>query len=84
MTGTNGESLKEILASIDKGETQLPDFQRGWVWDDKRIRMLIASLTNNYPIGAAMFLDNTGDNFHFKLLLSDKTLKVEFCLCEVS
>lgn len=31
MTGTNGESLKEILASIDKGETQLPDFQRGWV-----------------------------------------------------
>ncbi len=69
MTGTNGESLKEILTSIDKGETQLPDFQRGWVWDDKRIRMLIASLTNNYPIGAAMFLDNTGDNFHFKYRL---------------
>lgn len=31
--------------------------------------MLIASLTNNYPIGAAMFLDNTGDNFHFKYRL---------------
>lgn len=66
MTGINGEALKEILSSIDKGETQLPDFQRGWVWDDKRIRMLIASLTNAYPIGAAMFLDNTGSDLHFK------------------
>lgn len=66
MTGTNGEALKEILSSIDKGETQLPDFQRGWVWDDKRIQMLIASLTNAYPIGAAMFLDNTDSDLHFK------------------
>ena len=66
MTGTNGEALREILSSIDNGETQLPDFQRGWVWDDKRIRMLIASLTNAYPIGAAMFLDNTGSDLHFK------------------
>ena len=66
MTGTNGEALKEILSSIDKGETQLPDFQRGWVWDDKRIQMLIASLTNGYPIGAAMFLENTGSDLHFK------------------
>lgn len=66
MTRINGESLKDILASIHKGETQLPDFQRGWVWDDGRIRALIASLTNNYPIGAAMFLDNSGSNFHFK------------------
>ncbi len=66
MTGTSGEALKEILESIHKGETQLPDFQRGWVWDDKRIQMLIASLTNKYPIGAAMFLDNTNSDLHFK------------------
>lgn len=66
MNGTNGEELKEILESIHKGETQLPDFQRGWVWDDGRIRSLIASLTNAYPIGAAMFLDCTGNNLHFK------------------
>lgn len=69
MTGTNGESLKEILESIDKGETQLPDFQRGWVWEDKRIRALIASITNNYPIGAAMFLEYAGSEAHFKYRL---------------
>lgn len=69
MTGTNGESLKEILESIDKGETQLPDFQRGWVWEDKRIRALIASITNGYPIGAAMFLEYSGSDVHFKCRL---------------
>lgn len=86
MTGTNGESLKEILNSIDKGETQLPDFQRGWVWDDRRIQMLIASLTNNYPIGAAMFLDNTGNNFHFKCRLvegvEDKNISPRYLILD--
>jgi uncharacterized protein with ParB-like and HNH nuclease domain len=26
--------LKDILDQIKKGEIQLPEFQRGWVWDD--------------------------------------------------
>jgi uncharacterized protein with ParB-like and HNH nuclease domain len=28
------ESLLDLLQSIKHGKTQLPDFQRGWVWDD--------------------------------------------------
>ncbi len=75
MTGTNGESLKEILESIDKGETQLPDFQRGWVWDDNRIKSLIASITNDYPIGAAMFLSYQGSDSHFKYRLFEGVAK---------
>ena len=30
--------LQELLARADSGKLQLPDFQRGWVWDDDRIR----------------------------------------------
>lgn len=26
------EQLSDMLASIKAGKTQLPDFQRGWVW----------------------------------------------------
>jgi uncharacterized protein with ParB-like and HNH nuclease domain len=49
-------ALKDVLDAIAKGEMQLPDFQRGWVWDDDHIRSLIASLSLSYPIGAVMFL----------------------------
>jgi uncharacterized protein with ParB-like and HNH nuclease domain len=33
--------LPEILAEIVKAKIQLPDFQRGWVWDDQHIRSLL-------------------------------------------
>ena len=58
--------IADILRNIDNGIIQLPDFQRGWVWEDNRIRALIASISNTYPVGAAMFLDATGNNVHFK------------------
>lgn len=60
-------SLKEVLDAIAKGETQLPDFQRGWVWDDNHIKSLIASLSLSYPIGAVMFLEAGGVPFKPRL-----------------
>ncbi|MGJ3252339.1 MAG: hypothetical protein ACFE0J_14615 [Elainellaceae cyanobacterium] len=30
------EALLDLLTGIKSGKTQLPDFQRGWVWDDER------------------------------------------------
>ncbi len=66
---SNNESISDILKSIDEGKTQLPDFQRGWVWEDGRIRALIASISNGYPIGAAMFLQTGGEDIHFKYRL---------------
>jgi hypothetical protein len=27
--------LAALLQDIEKGKIQLPDFQRGWVWDDE-------------------------------------------------
>lgn len=66
---SNNQAIADILKSIDEGKTQLPDFQRGWVWEDQRIRALIASISNGYPIGAAMFLQTGGNNIHFKARL---------------
>lgn len=60
-------ALKDVLDAIAKGETQLPDFQRGWVWDDFHIRSLIASLSLSYPIGAVMFLEAGGVPFKPRL-----------------
>ena len=69
MINSNNESIADILKSIDEGKTQLPDFQRGWVWEDGRIRALFASMSNGYPIGAAMFLQTGGDDIRFKYRL---------------
>lgn len=60
-------ALKDVLDDIAKGSTQLPDFQRGWVWDDLHIKSLLASLSLSYPIGAVMFLEAGGVPFKPRL-----------------
>lgn len=54
---SNDTAIGDILKNIENGQIQLPDFQRGWVWDDHRIKALIASISNAYPVGALMFLE---------------------------
>ena len=63
---TNDRSIVELMREIHEGKIQLPDFQRGWVWDDYRIRALIASISSSYPVGAAMFLEYGNQNIRFK------------------
>jgi hypothetical protein len=54
-------SLKDLLNEIVEGKLQLPDFQRGWVWDDEHIRSLLISIARSFPIGAVMLLETGGD-----------------------
>ena len=65
MFRSDNEKLSKLLDEIENYEIQLPDFQRGWVWEDSRIRALLASLTKGFPIGAIMLLESGGD-CHFK------------------
>ena len=63
---SNDVALEDVLKPISTASIQLPDFQRGWVWDDFRIKALIASISNSYPVGAVMFLEYGGDSVRFK------------------
>lgn len=45
---------------------QLPEFQRSWTWDDNRIRGIIASLSQGYPMGAIMRLQYGNPDIKFK------------------
>jgi uncharacterized protein with ParB-like and HNH nuclease domain len=58
--------LQDLLEQADRGQLQLPDFQRGWVWDDDRIRSLLASVSVSFPIGAVMLLETGGEHIRFK------------------
>ena len=62
---TNPEDLFKLLNDCHHGVVQLPDFQRSWVWDEDRIKSLIASISRAFPIGALMTL-NTGGPVNFK------------------
>ena len=41
---TNPVDLRELIAKAKSGLIQLPDFQRGWVWDDERIAALLVTV----------------------------------------
>jgi len=60
------KSLYEILKDVHNGKIQLPDFQRGWVWDDDRIKGILASVAKSFPIGAVMLLETGNEKIRFK------------------
>jgi len=62
---TNPLFLHKLLEDCHNGHLQLPDFQRSWVWDEDRIKSLIASVSRAFPVGALMTL-KTGGEVNFK------------------
>ncbi len=63
---SNDTELAQLMADVGSGKIQLPDFQRGWTWDDNRIRGILASLTQGYPMGAIMNLQYGSESVRFK------------------
>lgn len=53
------ESLEDLLQDANCGKIQLPNFQRGWVWDDYGIRSLLVSR----PV--CIFSKSPVEKFHF-------------------
>jgi len=58
---TNPKLLTDVLNDTAKGIIQLPDFQRGWVWNENGIKELIVSVLKGFPIGALMTLEVGGE-----------------------
>ncbi|UMP02303.1 DUF262 domain-containing protein [Amycolatopsis sp. EV170708-02-1] len=58
--------LAQLLDQAKAGVLQLPDFQRGWVWDDNHISSLLASVSLSYPIGAVMTLQTGNPDVRFR------------------
>lgn len=58
--------LSELMRDVSIGKEQLPEFQRSWTWDNDRIRALLASLSQGYPMGAIMRLEYGNEEVKFK------------------
>lgn len=66
---SNDTELRELMSEVKIGKLQLPEFQRNWTWDDNRIRGIIASLSQGYPMGAIMQLQYGNEDIKFKYRL---------------
>lgn len=79
--------LGQLLDQARAGNLQLPDFQRGWVWDDGHIGSLLASISMSYPIGAVMTLQTGNPDVRFRPRLLEgvtlaKQVEPEFMLLD--
>lgn len=59
-------NLSQLLLEASIGKIQLPEFQRDWTWDDDRIRNILASLSQGYPMGAIMRLQYGNPEIKFR------------------
>lgn len=63
---SNDTELNELMNDVKSGKMQLPEFQRSWTWDDNRLRGILASLSQGYPMGAIMRLQYGNEDIKFK------------------
>ncbi|AZA13387.1 DUF262 domain-containing protein [Corynebacterium choanae] len=67
---TPSYDLIDLFSRVDRGDLQLPDFQRDYSWDIDRIRGLLISCLRGYPIGSFMALDvrNEPSRFAYRVV----------------
>lgn len=63
---TPSYDLIDLFARIDRGDVQLPDFQRDYSWDVDRIRALIVTVLRGYPMGCLMALETRNETMRFR------------------
>lgn len=63
---TPSYSLKDLFARAERGELQLPDFQREYIWDVDRVRTLVTSVLRGYPVGSFLALDTRNAPMRFR------------------
>lgn len=58
--------LRELIEEACKGRIQLPDFQRGYVWDDERVRQLLVTVAVGHPMGVLLLLETGSESVRFE------------------
>jgi hypothetical protein len=61
---TKTKRINEILEHLKKGEWQIPQFQRDFVWSPDQVKNLISSFIKSYPIGLVTIWDQPQNKPH--------------------
>lgn len=60
------EPLGQLLEQVHDGRIQVPEFQRAVTWDDDGVKLLLASVSQSYPIGAVKLLQAGSSELRFE------------------
>jgi hypothetical protein len=60
------EALPDFLEQMATGKIQMPDLQRSFCWSDEKIRQLLSSVSQAWPIGAILTLKTDKSSLKFK------------------
>lgn len=63
---TPSYDLYDLFSRIDRGDLQLPDFQREYRWNVDQIRSLLVTVLRGYPMGSIMALDTRNEPMRFR------------------
>lgn len=69
---TTTYKLPQLLAEADRGTFVLPHFQRDFKWEAAKTKLLIDSISRNYPIGSVLLLEESNPQDPF---LKSRSLK---------
>lgn len=58
-------NLLQFLTEAKRGAFVIPRFQRPFVWNHAQVKLLIDSISRNYPIGSLLLLQETIPNDPF-------------------
>lgn len=66
---TTTEALSSVIDKIVNREILLPDFQRGFVWnDEEKQSKLVASVLAKMPVGSILLLSSNSNDYAYKLI----------------
>lgn len=52
-------NLLQFLTEAQRGSFMIPRFQRQFVWNNAQVKLLVDSISKNYPIGSLLLLQET-------------------------
>ena len=62
MTIPHPMSILDLVKEFERGQMQLPEMQRGYVWKSTQVRDLLDSLYRGYPTGNILRWETTDNS----------------------
>ena len=69
-------SVRQLVDGIKRGDIALPDIQRPFVWQNRKVRDLFDSMVKGFPVGYLLFWATGADNGVRPIGVDDKVERV--------